>query len=115
MIATLRPARKLAFVLFRLSQAGLQSRSFLSFCNPLCEVPAMFQFMPDEMVVDYAGPFGYAHGLKTCSECTQVAFRVLHLKSEGVQREVALCGGHFMEACARYPELFRAAGLRLVV
>lgn len=75
----------------------------------------MFQFMPDEMVVDYAGPFGYAHGLKTCSECTQVAFRVLHLESEGVQREVALCGGHFMEACARYPEHFRAAGLRLVV
>lgn len=69
---------------------------------------AMFQFMPHEILVDYSGPIGFDHTLKDCSECPQVAFRILHLKSEGVEREVGLCGAHFTEACARYP-LFRSA------
>lgn len=73
----------------------------------------MFNFMPGEVLVDYAGPIGPDRVLKACSQCGQVAFRVLHLQSESAQREVPLCGAHFKEACARYPEIRRAAGTRV--
>jgi hypothetical protein len=69
---------------------------------------AMFQFMPDETLVDYSGPMGLDHTLMNCAECPQIAFRVLHLKSQLVEREVALCGAHYTDACARYPEFRRA-------
>lgn len=73
----------------------------------------MFQFMPDEIVIDHSGPLDANHHLNTCSECKQVAFRVLHLKSANSEREVALCGAHFTEACARYPGIRRAVGMRI--
>jgi hypothetical protein len=68
----------------------------------------MFQFMPDESLIDYSGPMGPDHILVNCAECPQIAFRVLRLKSESGERQVALCGAHYADACARYPELRRA-------
>jgi hypothetical protein len=75
----------------------------------------MFQFTSDEKVVGYEGPVGLGNGLQGCSECGQVAFRVLHVKSQVGQREVPLCGAHFTEACALYPEVRRAAGMRAAI
>jgi hypothetical protein len=69
----------------------------------------MFQFLPGESFIDYWGPIGLDHVLMSCTECPQIAFRVLHLKSQFVEREVALCGAHYTEACARYPEVRRAS------
>jgi hypothetical protein len=74
----------------------------------------MFQFDPDEKIIDYTGPLDN-HTLTNCSECPQVAFRVLYLKSEREERHVALCGSHFTEACTRYPEIRRIAGLRIAI
>lgn len=68
----------------------------------------MFQFMPGESLIDYSGPMGLDHILMNCAECPQIAFRVLHLKSQSVEREVALCGAHYIDAYARYPEFRRA-------
>jgi hypothetical protein len=68
----------------------------------------MFLFLPDESLIDYSGPMGLDHTLKSCNECPQVAFRVLHLKSHSVEREVALCGAHYTDACSRYPQVRRA-------
>lgn len=72
----------------------------------------MFELMADEVVIDSAGPLQEDHQLKTCSECPQVAFRVLHLKSKTDVREVGLCGAHFTQACARYPQIRRAGAMR---
>jgi hypothetical protein len=71
----------------------------------------MFELMGDEAVIDSAGPLE-DHRLRNCSQCTQIAFRVLYVKSEGGQRVVGLCGAHFTEACARYPDVRRAVALR---
>lgn len=75
----------------------------------------MFQFEPDEKITDYSGPLANNHGLTTCSECPQVAYLVLHVKSELQERQVGLCGAHFTEACVRYPEIRRIAGLRIAI
>jgi len=72
----------------------------------------MFELQADEIVIDSTGPLQEDHGLKTCSECPQVAFRVLHLKSKPHVREVGLCGAHFTQACAIYPQLRRAVAMR---
>src|SRR5262249_16054215 len=77
------------------------------------EVFPMFLFEPDELLVGYSGPLGVDHTLKSCAECSQVAFRVLYVKSERTQREVPLCGGHFNDACARYPQVRCSVGLRV--
>src|SRR6478609_4798561 len=55
----------------------------------------MFELKADEMVIDSTGPLQEDRHLKTCSECPQVAFRVLHLKSETNVRDVGLCGAQF--------------------
>jgi hypothetical protein len=75
----------------------------------------MFELKADEMVIDSTGPLQEDRHLKTCSECAQVAFRVLHLKSETNAREVGLCGAHFTQACAMYPQVRRAAALRSAI
>jgi hypothetical protein len=75
----------------------------------------MFELMSDETVVDSAGPLGADHRLKNCSQCAQIAFRVLYVKSVSGQREVGLCGAHFTEACARYPDVRRAVAMRSVI
>jgi hypothetical protein len=75
----------------------------------------MFELMADEKVIDSTGPLQKDRNLKTCSECAQVAFRVLHLKSENTSREVGLCGAHFTQACAIYPQVRRAAALRSAI
>ena len=72
----------------------------------------MFELKADEQVIDSMGPLQEDRHLKTCSECTQVAFRVLRLKSNNSIREVGLCGAHFTQACATYPQVRRAAALR---
>ena len=72
----------------------------------------MFEIMIDEKVIDSVGPLQEDRQLKTCSECPQVAFRVLRLKSKNNVREVGLCGAHFTQACAIYPQLRRAAAMR---
>lgn len=72
----------------------------------------MFELKADEMVIDSTGPLQEDRNLKTCSECPQVAFRVLHLKSNTKVRDVGLCGAHFTQACAMYPRVRRAASLR---
>jgi hypothetical protein len=72
----------------------------------------MFELKADEMVVDSTGPLQEDRNLKTCSECPQVAFRVLHLKSNTKVRDVGLCGAHFTQACAMYPRVRRADSLR---
>jgi hypothetical protein len=72
----------------------------------------MFELKTDEMVVDSTGPLQEDRNLKTCSECSQVAFRVLHLKSNTHVRDVGLCGAHFTQACVMYPRVRRAASLR---
>jgi hypothetical protein len=72
----------------------------------------MFELKADEMVIDSTGPLQEDRNLKTCSECAQVAFRVLHLKSNGNVRDVGLCGAHFTQACAMYPRVRRAVSLR---
>jgi hypothetical protein len=75
----------------------------------------MFELKADEEVIDSKGPLQEDRRLKTCSECTQVAFRVLHLKSKTNVREVGLCGAHFTQACALYPQVRRAAALRSAI
>ena len=72
----------------------------------------MFELMANEKVIDSTGPLQEDRHLKTCSECPQIAFRVLLLKSENNAREVGLCGAHFMQACAMYPRVRRAVSLR---
>jgi hypothetical protein len=72
----------------------------------------MFELKADEMVIDSTGPLQEDRNLKTCSECPQVAFRVLHLKSNTKVRDVGLCGAHFTQACTMYPRVRRAASLR---
>ncbi len=72
----------------------------------------MFELKADEMVIDSTGPLQEDHHLKTCSECPQVAFRVLRLKSKNDVREVGLCGAHFTQACATYPQVRRAVAMR---
>lgn len=74
---------------------------------------AMFELNIDENVVDSTSPLEADRQIKTCSHCAQIAVRVLHLKSENGQREVCLCGAHFTEACARYPEVRRAVAMRI--
>lgn len=54
---------------------------------------------------------GSTRQLHICSQCDQIAFRVLRLKSQGGERTVALCGFHLVDACARYPELRHAITL----
>lgn len=75
----------------------------------------MFELMADEKVIDSTGPLQKDRNLKTCSECPQIAFRVLLLKSESNAREVGLCGAHFKQACAIYPQVRRAAALRSAI
>jgi len=75
----------------------------------------MFELMTDETVVGSAGPMEADHRLKNCTQCTQIAFRVLHVRSSTGEREVGLCGAHFTEACARYPEVRRAVAIRKAV
>jgi hypothetical protein len=75
----------------------------------------MFELETDEMVIDSTGPLQEDRHLKTCSECPQVAFRVLHLKSKTNVREVGLCGAHFTQACAMYPHVRRAVALRSAI
>jgi len=75
----------------------------------------MFELKADEMVMDSTGPLQEDRHLKTCSECPQVAFRVLRLKSNFNVREVGLCGAHFTQACAIYPQVRRAVALRSAV
>lgn len=75
----------------------------------------MFELKADEMVIDSTGPLQEDRLLKTCSECPQVAFRVLHLKSKNQVREVGLCGAHLMQACTIYPQVRRAVALRSAI
>jgi hypothetical protein len=75
----------------------------------------MFELMADETVVDSVGPWEKDRRLKNCSQCSQIAFRILHVKSEHAIREVGLCGAHFTEACARYPEVRRAIAMRIAI
>ena len=72
----------------------------------------MFELEIDETVIDSSRPQG-ADRLKTCSQCPQAAFYLLRVKSEKSEREVGLCGVHFIEACARYPEVRRAVAMRV--
>ena len=72
----------------------------------------MFELQIGEAVIDSSGPLQADRSLKSCSHCAQIAFRVLHVKSEQALREVRLCGAHFIEACARYPEVRRSVGMR---
>jgi hypothetical protein len=73
----------------------------------------MFELMAGETVIGSVGPLKEDRRLKTCSQCPQIAFRILHVKSENAIREVGLCGAHFTEACARYPEVRRAIAMRI--
>ena len=75
----------------------------------------MFELQRDETVVDSVGPVEADHRLKNCSQCAQIAFRILHVKSGSGQREVGLCGAHYTEACARYPDVRRAVAMRSAV
>lgn len=75
----------------------------------------MFELLMDETVVGSAGPLESDRQLKSCTLCTQIAFRVLHVRSGTGEREVGLCGAHFTEACARYPEVRRAVAIRRAV
>jgi hypothetical protein len=75
----------------------------------------MFELMTDEKVIDSFGPLEKDNRLKTCSQCPQIAFRVLRLKSESRQREVSLCGAHFIEACSIYPDVRRVASMRRAI
>jgi hypothetical protein len=70
----------------------------------------MFELEIGEAVIDSSGPVQPDRRLKNCSHCAQIAFRVLHLRSEKALREVRLCGAHFIDACARYPEVRRSVG-----
>lgn len=72
----------------------------------------MFLLVDGECVSEVWGPIENGD-LKTCSECGQVAFRVLHVNSFDTSREVALCGSHFNDACVRYPDVKRFSQLRL--
>lgn len=72
----------------------------------------MFELKADEKVIDSTGPLQEDRHLKSCSECPQVAFRVLHLKSKTNVRDVGLCGAHFKQACVMYPRVRRAVSLR---
>jgi hypothetical protein len=72
----------------------------------------MFELKTDETVIDSSSPQG-ADLLKTCSQCPQAAFYLLRVKSENGEQEVGLCGAHFIEACARYPEVRRAVAVRV--
>jgi hypothetical protein len=65
----------------------------------------MFELSDDEKVVDYQSPLKEQGGIITCSECSQIAFRVFVIGSSSGQREVGLCGGHYNKACMRYPEM----------
>lgn len=75
----------------------------------------MFELMADEAVIDSVGPLEQDRRLRSCSQCAQIAFRILHVKSEREIREVGLCGAHFTEACARYPEVRRAIAMRIAI
>ena len=75
----------------------------------------MFELKADEMVIDSTGPLQEDRHLKTCSECPQIAFRVLRLKSQNNVREVGLCGAHFRQVCSMYPQVRRAVALRNAV
>ncbi len=75
----------------------------------------MFELMTDETVIGSVRPLESDRQLKSCTQCTQIAFRVLHVKSGSGEREVGLCGAHFTEACARYPEVRRAVAMRNAV
>lgn len=75
----------------------------------------MFELKADEKVIDSIGPLQEDRQLKTCSECPQIAFCVLRLKSKTNVREIGLCGAHFTQACAMYPQVRRAVALRNAV
>lgn len=72
----------------------------------------MFELKADETVIDSTGPLQEDRHLKTCSECPQIAFRVLRVQSKTNTREVGLCGAHFTQACAQYPQVRRAVAMR---
>ncbi len=65
----------------------------------------MFALFGDEKVVGSQSPVKDDSGIVTCSECSQVAFRVFIVRSSSGQREVGLCGKHYAEASAAYPEM----------
>ena len=73
----------------------------------------MFEFTPEDKIIDYTGPI-FNEALQYCSECSQIAFRVLHVKSGAADRQVGLCGAHFTDACRRYPEISLLVSLRFV-
>ena len=75
----------------------------------------MFELMLDEVVIGSTGPLEADRWVRNCSHCAQTVFRVLHVKSENALREVGLCSAHFIEACARYPEVRRAVAMRSAV
>jgi hypothetical protein len=65
----------------------------------------MFKLWADEKVINSQSPVGEKGEIKTCSECSQIAFRVFIVRSSKGNREVALCGAHYIEACSVYPEM----------
>lgn len=42
---------------------------------------------------------------KLCSKCGQIAFKIIVFENDGQERQEALCGRHYLELCAKYPEL----------
>ena len=78
-------------------------------------IGSMFELMSDEVVIGSTGPLEADRRLGNCSHCAQIAFRVLQVKSENALREVGLCGAHFTEACARYPDVRRAVAMRSAI
>jgi hypothetical protein len=65
----------------------------------------MFELLPDERIVNSSIPLNDKGRLRTCSQCSQIAFRILHIQSSSSEREIGLCSAHLNEAGMAHPEI----------
>lgn len=65
----------------------------------------MFELSEGEQIVESLSPVNDKGQLHTCSECSQIAFRIIVLRSPKGERKVGLCGAHYVSACAAHPGL----------
>jgi hypothetical protein len=63
------------------------------------------RLLNDEKILGFISPINDKGQLAICSECTQIAFRIIRVKSSDGKREISLCGAHYSAACLLFPEL----------
>jgi len=57
-----------------------------------------------ETIVDCL-PGNSTHEQQSCQDCDKAAYQIVVVSFAGTIQQVPLCGGHFIDAWADYPEL----------